>query len=178
MIFLLTGPINSGKSTAVAQIAQRLRDEKLAVGGIVSLPIQQSGMKIGFDALSLSTQKTTILARLKVIVPNPTIEDRAIGQWIIFDEGLQFCNQQIEAALQQNPRIIIIDEIGPIELQGKGFRPMLDKMLLGEAKLPFHLLLVVRTSLVGEVKRLYPNREFTLYNLEENLADVILQKVR
>jgi nucleoside-triphosphatase THEP1 len=178
MLFLLTGPINSGKSSAVAQIAQRLREEKIAIGGIVSMPIIQSGIKIGFDALCLSTQKTKLLARLKALVRNPTLADLAIGQWIIFDDGLKFCNQQIEEAIQKKPQIIIIDELGPIELQGKGFRPVLDKLLLGEQKLPFHLLLVVRISLVEEIKRLYPNREFTLFNLQENLADVILKKIR
>ena len=178
MLFLLTGPINSGKSSAVAQIAQRLREEKIAIGGIVSLPILQSGIKIGFDALCLSTRKTANLARFKTLVRNPTLADIAIGQWIIFVEGIKFCNQQIEETLQNNPQIIIIDEIGPIELQGKGFRPVLDKILLGQEKLPFHLLLVVRISLVEEVRRLYSNRDFTIFNLQENLADVILKKIR
>ncbi|MDI6783245.1 MAG: nucleoside-triphosphatase [bacterium] len=178
MLFLLTGPINSGKSSAVAQIAQRLREEKLAIGGIVSMPILENGIKKGFDALCLSTRKTKLLARLKTLVPNSTLADLAIGQWIIFDNGIRFCNQQIEEARQKNPQVIIIDEIGPLEIQGKGFRLVLDKILLGEQKIPFHLLVVVRKSLVEEVRLLYPNREFTLFNLQENLIDVILRKVR
>jgi len=178
MVILLTGPINSGKSTTVYHLVERLRSEKISIGGIVSLPILEDGQKTGFNAVCLATHKTKHLTSLKSLVPNPAPGDRIIGQWVIFDEGIQFCNQQIEAALHSNPQLLLIDEIGPLEIQGKGFQPILDKILSSPDELPFYLLLVVRTNLINEVKQLYPKQDYTILTLQDNLTDIILQKVR
>jgi nucleoside-triphosphatase len=173
MIILLSGSINSGKSSTIYKIVQQLLQEKLLVGGIVSLPILQEGRKAGYEAVCLLTHKTTHLAQLNSLVPNPAPDDITIGQWVIFNEGMQFCYQQIEEAIQKKVQLLVIDEIGPLEIQGKGFRSLLDQILLKQEMVPFQLLLIVRTNMVEEVKRLYPNHDFKTIYQQENLLDVL-----
>lgn len=187
MPIIITGPINSGKSSFAYQLAELLLQKQVAVGGIVNLPVIENGEKVGFDAYIYTTQKLTKLstvekniqhfARRKSLVPTPTPSDIEIGQWIIFNNCIRFCIQKIEKAIQNNSQVIIIDEIGPLELQGKGFRSILDKILLGEQKLPFHLLLVVRDSAVETVKRLYLHREFIIYNHQTTSLTEIMKEI-
>lgn len=185
MPLIITGPINSGKSTFIYQIAQELLQHNITIGGIFNLPVFELGTKIGYDShsavfLSLLLQqslrviKGTPFARLKSLVPHPTKTDIEFGQWIIFHEGIQFCIQQIETAINQQKQVIFIDEIGPLEIAGQGFRSILDTILLGKDKLPSHLILVVRDSIVESVKQLYPNQSFTVYNFTEiTILDIL-----
>ncbi|MFB3896232.1 MAG: nucleoside-triphosphatase [bacterium] len=185
MPLIITGPINSGKSTFVHQFARELLPHHITIGGIFNLPVFELGTKIGYDAhsavfLSLLTQqslriiKGTPFARLKSLVPHPAKPDLEFGQWIIFYDGIHFCVQQIEQAIQSQKQVIFIDEIGPLELAGQGFRSILDTILVAGNELPYQLILVVRDSAVEKVKALYPNQTFTIYNVSETkILDIL-----
>ena len=60
----------------------------------------------------------------------------------------------IEAVENHNPEVIVIDEIGPMELRGEGFDQIL-KEILEKRNGTQTVLLVVRDGLAEEVKEKY-----------------------
>ncbi|MCX7919273.1 MAG: hypothetical protein N3A72_06645 [bacterium] len=178
MPIIISGPINSGKSTALYQIAQHLSEQHIHIGGVINLPVIKRGQKIGTDTYCLLTRQSHPFARLQTLVPLPAQSGISIGEWFIFHDGIQFCIQQIERAQRNKVEIMFIDEVGPLELQEQGFRRILDKILLGHKKLSYQLILVVRDSLVEPVCCLYPNQEFTIFNQPYKMMELILQYLK
>ncbi len=63
-------------------------------------------------------------------------------------QGLEFVNQVLTRAAAE-AEVIVVDEVGPLELGGGGFAPGLRALLRSRA----FLVLTVRPSLVEEVRR-------------------------
>jgi nucleoside-triphosphatase THEP1 len=55
----------------------------------------------------------------------------------------ELCN-----AYLQNPKWLIIDEIGPLELKGQALEPMVSKILNDEKRNEINIILVIRKTLV------------------------------
>ena len=141
MIYLLTGPVRSHKTTTLLQWSQ-LRDD---CGGVLSPDVD--GLRQLYnvrDKIYLSWQKTE----------KEKENDVAIGRFIFdqdaFDTAMDWLNDHLE-----DPALnfIILDEVGPLELNGKGWDSWLRNALfsLGDTS----LILVVRENLVEEVINSY-----------------------
>ena len=72
-----------------------------------------------------------------------------IGRFRFFSAAFRKANEALMRAAGDAPQWLLIDEIGKLELEGKGFAPAL-LAILKEGK-PKNLLLVVRDSLITEV---------------------------
>lgn len=144
-------------------VAKRLNSAGIKVAGTVNSGIDEHGKRIGYNSIDFLSGKEVPFARLKTQVAKPTPDDIAIGRWIIFEQGLSFCHKAILQAIKTKVKLIIIDEIGPLELQGKGLKPVLDKALKAEpAK-----LIVVRSSLVEDLINLYKDYRFEVLTIPD-----------
>jgi len=85
---------------------------------------------------------------------------------------------RLRAAISQGCDLLIVDEIGPLELeQGMGLAPILSDLSEGN----FLLLLVVRPELVGQLQKRLPDIPFrTVTVTQENcqaLPDAIVKEL-
>lgn len=140
MIHILTGPVHSGKTTLLQRVAGHLKSQKISVCGYLSLSIQENEDYIGYDLYDLSLETQT-----------PFIRKEGDGQWQRI--GAYFF---IPETLDQAQNIILhsaetdfcfIDEIGPLELEGKGVWPALEKVI--DLPSPQYIL-VVRDTILKE----------------------------
>lgn len=158
---IFVGPINSGKTTRLYQLVKKAKKENKKIGGILNLPVMQKGEKIGYDVVDLLTDKKVPFARLNSITKRQEKTDLYLGRWVIFYKGIQFANEALLKAYVCQADLIIVDEVGHLELQGKGLKPMLDKIMDSKLK----KILVVRSSLENQVKSLYKNYKFDKINI-------------
>ena len=75
----------------------------------------------------------------------------------------------IKRAVESRCDLVVIDEVGPLELSGKGLMPAVELTLAS----PVNVLIVVRSSLKGALQRRFPQYEFVVVaDLTQSLSDV------
>jgi iron complex transport system ATP-binding protein len=141
-IIIIAGKINSGKTTACKTYIRHQRDAGKSVGGTLSVPVWRKGKKTSYYAYDISTQESILLASEAPVSPSVSH-----GRFHFPLRGFAFAEKVLlEAAGLGNSapkEIILIDEIGPLELKEEGFAPVLRRLLFEYSGT---LLLVVRES--------------------------------
>ena len=132
MIFILTAPIQSGKTTSLINWSAERND----VQGILTPVVE--GKRVFMNA------------RTKEQFPMEAVDDEetiSTGRFHFSKTNFEKAIQVIRDAIHKDGWLII-DEIGPLELKGEGFCDVLKKVLLQRND---KLLLVVREGLVQQV---------------------------
>jgi nucleoside-triphosphatase THEP1 len=143
-IVLLTAPRDSGKTSYVKQYIQ----EKSA-GGLAAVKVFNSKQFIGYDAELFSRgllEKSIPLVRLEEL-PGWTAYKRFYFHMEIF-------NQIYNYFLTLTDSVLVLDEIGPMELEGMGHGRLLGKLLeRNQYDSGRCLYLVVRSELIEPVQK-------------------------
>lgn len=151
---IITGPIGSGKTQTVLALAETLRRNGVAVAGVVSPRVFQEGKTVGYWVQDLQSGRRASLCSL-------TPPGLRFRRFFFSPEALVFANAVLTQAARQ-AEVIVVDEVGPLELSGGGFAPGLRLSFSS----PAFLLLTVRPHLVEEVRRL-SSGEFAVFPLPE-----------
>jgi nucleoside-triphosphatase THEP1 len=114
---VVTGPQDSGKTAAVIAVAERLRAEEVPVAGIVQLgQVDDEGFKIGFRLRDIATGDEAQLAS------RDTSGRGEFGTRFRFsEEGFRLGRTAVSRARAGG--VLVIDELGPVELRGAGHMP-------------------------------------------------------
>ena len=136
MVTLLIGDIGSGKTTLCLRLARAAQAQGLRVAGILTLP-GPSG-KEELWALDLESGERRPLAGRAL---RPGTERR--GRYHFDEATFDWAMQAVRRGLAQRAALLIVDEIGPLELeQSLGFAPLLAEL----AQAPGLVVLSVRRS--------------------------------
>lgn len=155
-INILTGPIQSGKTTRLIAWVKYHRQ----CAGILSPIIN----KQRFIYSILSDDYRRLESIDNPIMRKDTIK---IGKYSFLQSTFQWARQELQAAIEKNPHYLVIDEIGPLELSGKGLEPMVTRILQKYKRTEkHHLILVVRENLLNEVISHYNLQD--LYTTDHN----------
>lgn len=135
-LMLLSGMSGEGKTRFLLHWIEEQRQAGRKVGGVVSPGEWVDGIKTGICVQDAATGKSVPLAIWQA------------DGWRFFDEGICFGADAIARAA--NAEVLVIDEIGPMELlAGKGWVHALDVLTSGEYQ---DAVVVVREKLVTEFK--------------------------
>jgi nucleoside-triphosphatase THEP1 len=146
---ILTGEIQTGKTTALQQWLEGKQVRGILspiVNGVRSLYAIQEGVYIPFQS------------------PERSHETISVGRFHFYKRAFDQANE----ILLKEVRVdwCIIDEVGPLELQGQGFFPALEKLRINSSS---NLLLVVRSSLLEAVQEkfaLHQSRTITVSDVD------------
>ena len=155
MQLLLTGPVNSGKSRYLSTLVMILRNTlHITIGGIINHADMQGGIKVGYICESLMNGRRQVFAQHQNrITPKP--DDISCGSWIITADGIAFARDALSSAVKAALELVIIDEFGILEVQGRGLRDEID--VLVSSDIP--LIIVVRESLVDSMQQIYADNK-------------------
>jgi len=123
----LTGDPGSGKTTAVRKICHLLESRGEKVGGMVSGEIREDGIRLGFMLEDITNHTFGILAHI-AIHNGPRIGKYGVNLTDISRVGVTAITNALSIA-----DVIIVDEIGPMELCSTSFVVAV-KNLLGTSK--------------------------------------------
>lgn len=143
MQIIITGDVQSGKSTLAAGLITFLEKRGVAMAGILASGLWKDDQRHGFDLVDLKTGVTTPLARRKI---DPA--DGGITPFQFFGPGMAAGKQALGAVRCRDAAVIMVDEVGKLELKGRGWAPFLDSLLSME---PAIHIWIVRESLVEAV---------------------------
>ncbi|QPC81704.1 NTPase [Phototrophicus methaneseepsis] len=168
-VILVTGKPGVGKTTLIKTILDRFPD----VGGFYTREIRDNGVRVGFEIVTLDG-KTGLLATK---LPNVNFENQvSFGSYKVnIDTVNSLAIPSVEEAVEHR-QLIIIDEIGPMELFSKEFQTMITRILQREN---IHILgtIVEREHNFADKIKAHPQvRLVTL--TEQNRSDIMQSVVK
>lgn len=158
MLLILTGRIHSGKTTRLRQLVSEWRSQGISLDGYLSPAVFESGSRVGYDWLDLETGGCDPFLRRR-----GEQNWERVGPYFFVPQTLEKAKKKITA---HNPRqFLIVDEVGPREMQGGGVWPAL-KTALSESSLG--CLLVVREDILELFQQVAPVRPERIFHIEES----------
>ena len=138
-LIVVTGPPGGGKTSNIIAAARTLSERGVALGGFVQPAIVSGGEKSGFTVRDLATGEERALA----VRVSPGNGDHGTGYR--FDpDGFALARRSLERA--PSGGVLVIDEVGPVELRGAGHMSALRRAI--RRKRPVACLLAVRRALI------------------------------
>jgi len=153
---LVVGEPGSGKTSWCREYTNQRRKSGSSIGGILSLAIQKQGQRVGSNALDLLNGEEVPFARLSRC--RSLKEGEQVGDYTISRDGILFACGAIERAVKNRCDLVVIDEAGPLELQGKGLMPAVELALSSAV----NVLIVVRSSLREALQKHFSDYEFSV----------------
>ena len=142
-IIIVTGERGEGKTTFVKKIIDVLKDEGLETKGFLSLALFDDEIKIGYNLLNIPDNKVASFIRTNEF--QGMVKFR---KYYFSNEGIIWGNKILLSYKKNTSDILVIDEIGPLELEGGGWAESLNELV----KLPqFKMIWIVRKEILEEV---------------------------
>jgi nucleoside-triphosphatase THEP1 len=145
MVRIITGNIHSGKTTKMIELYEEKRGD-----GFVSIKNMIGSQVKGYDYLQLSIKRTGPLASKEKIEPVRDI----LGPYYFNEEAMTYIEKCFEEFIEDHVSPLFLDEVGQLELKGKGFYPILSR-LFKEIDPSVDVYLSVRRPFVEEVIKLF-----------------------
>ena len=162
MIYILSGPIRSGKTTALIDWINKRKD----IDGILS-PDNHLGQRYFLEVGSFQRFDFEV----KSYVEEETI---SIGRFHFLKSAFNRVNAYLAHILNsENSKHIVVDEVGKLELKGKGLHDAVRQLISSQQFLRHrHLLLVIRESLLESVIQHYNITDYKVMT-KETLSETL-----
>ena len=157
MIFILTGPIHSGKTSLLKKIADTLKTNEYRVDGFLSESIWKRNEIIGYDLFDLKGEKSYPFIRRE-----GNERWQRIGSFFFIPRGLAKAHKIILCS--HDGDFLIIDEVGPLELKGEGLWPALKDIISNPMR---KCLIVVRKSILKKFLDMLGKSEVKVFDIQE-----------
>jgi nucleoside-triphosphatase THEP1 len=141
-IYLLSGEIQSGKTSLCLEVIEHARREEYRLGGVVSPAVFNDGEKIAIDLLDIRSEEQRRLADLLGERDSPIATQR----WAFKPGTVDWGNQILKDAVPCD--LLVIDELGPLEFfREEGWVQGFETIASGSFQ---SALLVIRPSLLEQ----------------------------
>ncbi|RLI70342.1 nucleoside triphosphatase [Archaeoglobales archaeon] len=161
MKIAITGRPGIGKTTACLRVYEILKD-KMNIEGFITFEVREKGKRIGFKIRDLKGSKETWLAKIgdgKV----------RVGKYAVFVDSVDEISRDIA---HYNADLIIIDEIGPMELKSKKFIEAVEKLINKDNNLLFSIHLKSNHPLLQKIRE-----SFRVFILNEKNRDNVPSEI-
>ena len=115
-VWLVTGPPGVGKSTLISRVIIKLKRAGVIVGGCVTAELRSGGERVGYEVRDLTSGRKGRLA---------SVDSRfgpRVGRYRVNLTDLALIGAAGAEAAAAGSEVIVIDEVGPMELVSPEFR--------------------------------------------------------
>jgi nucleoside-triphosphatase len=102
----------AGKTTALSRLAERLRDDGVALSGFLTREMRSKGRRVGFEIETFGGERG-LLAHVDIVGPP------RVGRYGV---DLEEFERLALPALESSADVVLIDELGKMELASERFR--------------------------------------------------------
>lgn len=139
MNIIITGEIGVGKTTVCEKVIEIAKRAAYTCGGILTPKVLDGGVVSGIDVIDIQSGEIEILASVEDIYEGPRV-----GRYFFNPNGIRFGIRAIEKGGFSD--LLLVDEVGHLELEGKGFVEALELIKSGAVK---NSILVIRKELLS-----------------------------
>ena len=168
-IFLVTGSVQGGKTTFLIELVELLKKRGLSIGGFLAKGSFDKGERSAFvlhniedgtEVAMASAHETAKWIKYRRFWFNPDA----------FIEGMEWTRR----CLIQKPDVLVIDEVGPMEMEGSGWMDIINFL---ENEFPVLQLWSVRESLLGEVMQRWEIPEDNLIRIDKAEMNQVADRI-
>ena len=155
--FFVTGRPKSGKTTLIRKVVEELKEMGLRVGGFVTPEEKEHGTRTGFHVQDLESGKVAVLAVAGGGGPR-------VGKYGVDVKSFEGIALPVMERFKEYD-VIVVDEIGRMELESAGFADALEEILNSKTPLiaALHRDFVERYGPFGEVFTLTMDNHEAVY---------------
>lgn len=135
----MVAPLNGGKTTHLVKLIDEAERDGLVVSGVLALANPE---KTWYRLNSLATGESRL-----AFSEDAGLGSLRLGRFFVDASVFVWANAQVQSDLE-HCKVVFFDEIGKLELHGKGFAPSFRSALETEA---VSVVAAVRTSFLDEV---------------------------
>ena len=168
---LITGTPGAGKTTVLSKVIETLKAKGYSVGGMISREVRTCGTRVGFEVLDLGSGRRGWLAH------TDQKQGPRVGRYRVNLEDLD--NIGVDAIVKaiENLDIIVIDEIGPMELYSEKFKMAVKRAAESGKFVISTIHWKARDKLIMEVKAREDAEIYMVtYENRGNLHEIIVEK--
>jgi nucleoside-triphosphatase THEP1 len=144
-IIVLTGQIQEGKTTFLIEMIEGLKGYGFAIGGFVARAVHEGNERLGYDLEDIRSGKSKMLIRKQAAAGW-----YRHGKYYFDPKGEEYGKRILEGIDLDSTDLVVIDEVGPVELKGKGWAGEIEKLVAQKSVMQ---LWVVRKHLLKRVFR-------------------------
>ena len=151
IVALVSGGIGAGKTTICQKVVESARTRGFTCGGLLTPALVEHGRKVGIVGVELRSNERKVMAHIDRDLGGPRV-----GCYYFTADAFPWANAVIASAVEAGCDLLVVDEIGPLELiQGGGLISALDLL----DAIP-RALIVVRLSLVDTLRHRLQTRRW------------------
>ena len=160
---VITGRPGVGKTTLIEKAVAKL---SIPVGGMITKEIRKCDHRVGFSVIDIATGKEGILAHIH------QTSGPKVGRYRV---NLRDLEQIGIAAIDQarmRGRLVIIDEIGPMEITSSKFIPAVERVIEGDSAFIISTHAKLDHPLIHHLRQ-----AFTLYRVKLGNRDQLVERI-
>ncbi len=158
MINIVTGRINSSKTTKIKAIYDALRQGD----GFIAIKKMNGHLVHSYDALHLATNEKKMLVIRDIYRDAKFVQCCQIGPYLFNKETVEMIEKTFQQLIEQKVSPLFLDEIGILELDNQCFHNLFIKLL--EANVEVYV--TVRKDLLKAVLKKYNIIEYKLIDVD------------
>ena len=170
-LLFLTGQPGVGKTSVLLRVVNALKAKGYDVRGMISGEIREQGTRVGFEITDLYTGQKGWLAHIK----QPS--GPQVGKYRVNLDDLK--NIGVNSILDaiKNADVIIVDEIGPMELHSEKFREAVIRVVEGGKLVVGTVHWKARDNLIEAIRAREDAEIYKVtYDNRGNLHEIIVEK--
>jgi nucleoside-triphosphatase len=159
----ITGKPKIGKSTIIKEVIGRLKTEGIAAGGMLTSDIHERGRRVGFSIEDINSGVKGVLAHVHQ-------GGTKVGKYGVnlIDLDSIGANSIKDAISSPDIAVVIVDEIGPMELKSKRFINAIEEAISSDK----HIIVSVHQRSEHELVRRIKH-DFEIFVVTEENRDEI-----
>jgi len=160
VIFIITGAIQGGKTTFLKGLVNEIKQKDFQVTGFLSESVRDKEMITGYDLFDIRRDKSVPFIRR-------TGEEfwEQIGPFFFVPGTLALAKQIILQSKGMD--YCAVDEVGPLEVKGKGFWPALEETVFSAFP---DFLMTVRKDILEKVITKLEGADIQVYDTQDKDA--------
>ncbi len=156
--------MDAGKTSLLFRVWENLGELRSLVDGFLTRKAYAEGKLLGYDLFDLGQGDVFPFIRTTL-----SQEGERLGRFYFLPEGLE---KAVKIILRyQTYKYLIVDEVGPLELGGRGLWPALSQQVRRPG---FQGLLVIRVGLIDSFLELLQDLEVKRFDMESKSVELDL----
>ncbi len=168
----ITGLPRVGKTEGLIKVMKRLEKEYI-FGGMITKSIEENGVRVGFKIVDWTTKEEKIFAHINIDYPY-RIGKYKVNLKILDEFGVPAIERAIE---DEQIDIVVIDEVGKIELESRKFRDIVREALDCNKPVLLTLHKKSRDSLLQSIRNMNNVRILEITPINRNLLPYKIEKL-
>ncbi len=169
-IIMITGEVHEGKTTFAHSVINLLLKEKIKVSGFLAIAINENGERKGFNLYDIEKGESSNLCTVV-----KTENGVQTGKYYFNEEAIKKGSAILDPGNLSGTQLVVIDEIGPLELKGQGWSNAIDNLT---RNMTTPQLWIVRNGIIEKITRRWNTGNIYVFNISGTRPEDVTKKIR